>query len=660
MPRVLTIADVRGGINNSDSPTLIADNEVVDARNADFRSGALGAKRRGTTPIDLNGSVFTTQVVAVMRHTPTNDVGDDELWGIDADGNLDRRVGGTWQGGVTRVNSVVTIRPNNFDANGVSLHGKLFLAAQSDVDRLLVWDGAVLRWAGLAAPPPPTAADDGAGSYAGTRYFRIRYIERVGGVTLRRSEPSTTLVFVPSGTGSGAEITKPSGTENPATATYEGQTHWEIEASIDNILFYQIATVAIGTATYVDTTALAVGYSLNPLSEQIGEYVPPTAPRHVAVDEDRLVMAGSWFTPGHDATVWWTPVSADDGVGNDERVPITTAQSITFDGLDGGAVTGLVSGVAGNVYVFKLTRIYKMVRTGQLASAYDPVSESFSRGSVLRGACAGSDLQGVPCAYFLDPAVGLCRIGRMGVEVLGRPIRSTWRGRNPFVAVGPRILYYPELEQVWFTSPIDDPQAVQTAESTNIQTANGSFIFAQQSRPGLLVEFEARYGGIMFHDGLLGDTTSMTLFPTEDGVKPVIGTTVVTATGGIQTSLHVADSGTDDSGTPFRAYVRTKPYVLGDLWTRFGIMAAAVLARAAAGTSLLLRLIRNFEAETTQTLVDLSPAGSEPHVVKPVDDSHLSSLNVLQVEYGDEAASAQAWDVDRLVFKVRGEDEFAG
>jgi hypothetical protein len=213
---IFPISDLRGGINNSDSPTLLKPNEIVDARNVDFREGALGAKRRGTDGIDLTGSIFDSPVIALIRHTPSNDTSDDELWGIDENGNVDRQVGGSWDGGVAAVNDHVVINGQNYYANGVSLHGKLFIAAQGTQDRLLVWDGTVLRWAGLQQPPDPTVANSAAaGSYSGTRYFRIRYVERNAAdtATLRRSEFTNVVSLVPSGTNTGAVITKPSGTE---------------------------------------------------------------------------------------------------------------------------------------------------------------------------------------------------------------------------------------------------------------------------------------------------------------------------------------------------------------------------------------------------------------------------------------------------------------
>jgi hypothetical protein len=659
IPGTLPISDLRGGINNSDSPQTLPDNQVVDARNVDFREGVLGSKRRGTAGIDMTGSIINSPVVATIRHTPSNSLSNDELWAIDQNGNLDRRVGGSWQGGVPRVNTNVTINAGNFDANGASLHGKLFLAAQGAQDRLMVWDGTTLRWAGFWQTPVPTIANSAvAGSYANTRYCRIRFVTIAGGIVTRRSEPSNTISIAPDGAHNGIVITKPAGTEVNTSIYCEGQTHWEVELSLDNILFYRVAQVAIGTATYTDTTAYATGYSSNPLSDPIGNYVAPSSCRHVAIDEDRVLMAGSFFTPGNDATVFWTPVGSDPtGVANDERIPTATSNFLTFDGLDGGSVQAMVSGVAGNVYVFKASRLYKMIRTGIVTGAYDPTAESYARGSTFRGACAGTDKDGIPCVYFLDPSVGLCRIGHNGVERLAWSIRSTWQGRNPMPALNPRIIYYPTLEQVWFTLPVNPSSEIHTVVDSQILTASGSILAASQASPGLLGIYESRYGSLMFHDGVPASAQALGLITGTTGIVPVIGTQLTAIGGGNNSYLHTGDTGTTDSSTNFLAYVLTKPYTLGTLWQKFGITAGLVLAKAAAGTLFLLRFIRNYGIEqSVDKLVSLTPPGAQTRVIGQVDNAYLSELNSVQIQYGDQAASPQAWTIDALVFKVRSED----
>ncbi len=634
-PADFTISDLRGGVNNSDSKFLLRPNELRDARNIDLRDGALGTKRNGSLGIDMDSSVFDSPIIATFTHTPTNNIGNDELWALDENGNLDRRVGGTWQGGVPVANDFVVINADNFNANAASLHSKLFIAAQGSEDRLLVWDGTVLRWAGIAQPPAPTVADTApGGTYASTRYIRIRYTQQVSGVTVRRSEPSDVVAFVPLGSKTGATVTKPAGTEVSTSVRAEGQTHWEVEFSLDNILFYVVATVAIGTSTYTDTTDAGTGYSSFPLSENIGEYAVPGSAVHVSVDEDRIIMAGSYFVEGDGATVWWTPVNDDDGVGNDERIPVATKQRLSFDGLDGGPITALVAGVSGGIYPFKRKRIHKMVRTGILNAAYDPVTESTSRGSTMRGAVAGLDEGGLPCVYFTDESKGLCRIGQRGVEDgLARSIEKTWKRRNKNATIPSRVIHYPELDQVWVAVALDDADT-----------------------PSMLFVHETQYGANFFFDGLPARARCFTLFPGADLTqRPVFGTDAEDLALGGTSYLHFGDVGATDNGAVYQAYGITRPYMLGGLFQKFGLLAA-ILVAAASDATLLVRLIRNFGVEQLDRFVSLLPTSDEEDVIRTLDDASLSDLNVVEIRFGDVAPSAQTWSLDQITFRPRREE----
>jgi hypothetical protein len=398
------------------------------------------------------------------------------------------------------------------------------------------------------------------------------------------------------------------------------------------------------------------------LSESIGEYVVPRAARYVAVDEDRVIIGGNYFQDSDDATVWWTPVANANGAGNDERTPATTNNFITFDGIDGGGVTGVVSGVAGQVFVFKHSRVYKMTRTGILEFAYAPTVESFTRGCDGLGAVAGADQNGLPCVYFVDPATGLCRSGRNGIEDLGRAIRRTWYGHTPNPAIPPRIIYYPALEQVWFTLPVGSPDILQTSDQVEIHTAlpEDDQITTSLSVPGLLGMFEVRTGGIIFYDGIPASALTLALYNRDNGLAPIIGTELKNIGGGNTSYLHQGDIGVTDSDGSYRAYVRTKPYLIGDLWSKFGLMAGALIAKASAGASLLLRMIRNFGIEQRDVFISLSAIGNEASVIKGIDNASMSELNAIQLEYGDFDVDAQEWDLDRFVFKVREEEGTAG
>ena len=60
------------------------------------------------------------------------------------------------------------------------------------------------------------------------------------------------------------------------------------------------------------------------------------------------------------------------GVNNDERVNLTLNPFIDFEPGEGGGLTGLGGPLFDCPYVFKLERIYKMVRTGNSPGSLSP------------------------------------------------------------------------------------------------------------------------------------------------------------------------------------------------------------------------------------------------------------------------------------------------
>lgn len=111
------------------------------------------------------------------------------------------------------------------------------------------------------APAAPVVADFGVGTYSATpRYYRLRW-RAIDGfvpgqppppvpaddyVTVRESAMGTPAVrFTPSGTGAGALITRPA-------PLGQGETHWIICASTDDLTYYEIASAVIADTTYLD------------------------------------------------------------------------------------------------------------------------------------------------------------------------------------------------------------------------------------------------------------------------------------------------------------------------------------------------------------------------------------------------------------------------
>lgn len=591
-----------------------------------------------------------TRIVSVMRHQPTNDLANDELWAQDNWGRLDRLVAGVWQGGVPMVNAGVgSFIFGNQGTNGVSLHAKFFLVLAGGaaiVDRVHVWDGTVLRWGGFTAPAAPTGANTGgAGTYASTRYFRVRWTEQVSGVTVRRSEPSAVLTFVPSGANTGTVVTEPnSGTIAGVGGTYfEGATHWELEASLDNVLFYRIATTIIATTTVTDLVAAATGYAASgTLSESIGEYTPMQAVRHVFVDGDRLLGAGnqSGFANAqlNDSRAYWTVLRAEDGVGNDERVPVSVRHFLDLDGLNGGRITMAVSGSIGAVYLFKLQRIYKMVRTGQPAKAYDSVIETQQRGSALRCGTEAIDENGQPCVYFWDPNVGACRFSSQGVVDLMQTRRPTMQRVNKAIDFNSEAVFVPKHWLVWYFVALDSSSLPNYVMCYNIRTKG----WTDYTGP-----MTTSLRGVLFPPFGTGALTPI--------LAPVtLGTSVIT----------IGDSGVNDDGVRFRGYITTKPMQLGQLFKKFGVQASVLFAKVAA-TTVGLALIRNLGLERKDVTTSIAQQATETYAVRPIDDAKMSECFFIQYELGDPLTYAgaqldQTWTLDELSNKIRSEDEATG
>lgn len=250
----LALTSLRGGLNDEDPPMALLTDQCVQAENVEFVTALLGERRLGCTPLSLTASGLTveTTICHMSQWHPTNVVTLAEYIFVAATPSTSvsaarRDTGGTWHA-LTPNDAIDTAAPDIYQITTQALDAKCFIAYHSAQDRMHLWDGTDWRRAGLAQPAAPTAANQGAGNYTGKRYFRVRYATLSGTTVLRRSEPSTSLAFTPSGTGASARITKPA-------AIAEGETHWELEASEDDANYYMLARTVVGTTTYDDTTA---------------------------------------------------------------------------------------------------------------------------------------------------------------------------------------------------------------------------------------------------------------------------------------------------------------------------------------------------------------------------------------------------------------------
>lgn len=643
------------GYNDTDAPTDVAADQCVVAENVEFYNSALGERRLGcddiSLPASITGDANIQAITWLKRHLPTTVETASELWvlgqHLTTQNYVLTRKTTSWTSAslkspLSTSNDNIDVTNNRgFSMQGITLHGKLFLAYKSvgSIDRLHVVDPSTteIRRVGLAEPSAPTAADTGTPgvAYTGTRYFRVRY-KYVNGSIVTRSEPSDVLTFAPSGTGTAARITKPA-------SISEGETHWEVEASVDNANFYRIATVVVGTTTYDDSTVYASGYASASgavLSADSGDYTPPHSGKYLAADEDRLLIGGSHEDSALASSVVWTPRFNDPGDGNDERIPISTTNRLDLDGFEGGPLTFLSNPVNGANWAFKRSHTYKLIRTGQRNRAYEAVNISKTLGALEGSVVEGVDQLGMPCLYFLDPEVGPCRTGgNRVVQSASRDVLNTWAEVNTDAIIVSRAYFNPEKMQVhWFlaTGDEDFPEIQLVLQTNNSRETEDGVRGGYARWDGIICN---AYSACMYAENIDADTTRSLI------LKPLIG---VSAANGY---VLQCDTGDDDNGTAYHARIISRPFVLRDLLSEFKILAAAVLAKAHATAQVAINFIRDIGAEESSAVTKtLAASGTETQVRKllSVGECALSAGYAVQVQFEDVGSPTGQWQINRF------------
>jgi hypothetical protein len=628
----LVIDDLRGGMNNSDPPHILPNNQCVLAENVEFVRSTLGERRRGMETVDITSSGFDleTVIVHIGNHLPElATMEETEAFGVAATDGASatiayRQAGSASWTPITPDDAIDPDFPDTLRIQSQTLHGKWFVAYKSAQDRMHLWDGTDLRRMGLATVTgAPTAADSGgAGTFAiDDRAYRVRFIVMSGSEILLRSEPSGELAFTPSGVNAAVTVTKPASVPN------EGETHWELEA-FDGTDWYIIATTAIATATADDTNLLLTDYAINgELSADIGDYEVAPSAKYVKADQDRLILAGSWTEAEKGSRIMWTPVWNDPGVGNDERIPLDTDNYIDLDWMEGGELTGISDPLNGAFYAFKWNRIYKLQRTGQIDKAYQSFLLSKYRGAIPGTIVNAVDEFGQGCVYFLDPSIGPCRVGSGGIRSV-QNLGATWRHVNTTatntIAHG---VYYPDSQQVIWWMAVDGANT-----------------------PNYVIKLHVEHMQSDGEDGTNGGWTVATGTITEAWCSGIIPETVIDSeTGATYLSfrpylgfesphfLQRADVGDTDNGDTYRAVIRTKPYLVAGLLNKWGGMCASLLAEPNDDPFVLMnvKLIRDFGKETNTIMTDFVPETTEELVIKPFDNLRMSNAVSIQVEFSD-------------------------
>lgn len=634
------LSSFRGGINEDDFPANLADDQVEEAANVEMFLCTCGERRLGTMPFESVSSALQAEASIVMlgEYYPTNTVRAPEHWMVGATPGTSVTVVKELAGTSTTVvpdDAITNTSPGIYGLSTQPLGGKLFFSYPSGQDRLHVWDGTYLRRTGLSAPAsaPPVTNTAVAGTYSGTRYARYRFAQLDGsGNILRLSEPSATTTFTPDGTHTGMIVTRDA-------AASEHENYWIVELSSDGAFFFQVSTVLFATTTYTDTTNLATtSYSLQgPASPEIGTYDLQQSARYLIADADRLILAGHWSDNTYKSRVWWTPVNADPGYGNDERIPLSTGGDnfVDLDNYDGAEVTGLSSVINGVFYAFKWGAIYRFVRTGDLTHAYDVTCVTKSRGALPGSIAAGLDEMGRPCVYFWDPSIGPCSIGGAGLrDILGMRTTRARLTITDSTKVAIRAGFYATKKQLHWLLAVDGnlvPNLGLCLQTNYMRPAgNGSVQGSWTRYTGLRAQGIALYP---WHEttvegGIERLRERLFLGMVKNASAPIItGAQMVQRTDCLDT----------DNSISYTAQIISRPLLPAGIHNQWGVISAAVLALSSTTASFKLKLVRNMGAQSSDfvTVSLVAPEVGEVYTSPWIDNLFLSEARILQLVVQD-------------------------
>lgn len=667
---IFTLSSLKGGLDDTDSLSSIANDACTVAENVEFVNSALGSRRKGCEAIelpDLSGIPQLDAAVWMYRHLPSSDETEAELWVVFQE--LASNIGGSfiykraasgWSSLALSDGATVTNGQGHRIA-AQSLHGKLFLAYRSNptgTDRLHVSaNGVATRRVGLAEPAAPGAADTGAGALTTTRYYRVRYVSKTGDVVDAVSEPSDVVTFTPSGAGAAVRITKP-------VTIFESETHWDIEASLDNVDFYRISRQIVGTTTYDDSTPAATGYNTadNVLSATVGDHTLPGSCKFLIADEDRLLMFGSYEDPALASRVTWTPVFAASGEGNDERIELSSDPYLDLDGFEGGEITGASKAVNGYIFTFKESHIYRLVRTNSREKAYEATCITKARGALRGSLVEATDQQGRPSLYFLDRTTGPNRMSANGLQWIGRDIQTTWARVNVNAIVPCHGVYYSKNKQLHYWLAVDGADYpnfkivlhINEMRDTEEGGRRGWVTVGKNNR------IATAHCSVMFSSNV--DTSD----DRNSNLIPLIGKETWTVNGNpVEDFIQVCDiGGTDahtagDTASVYYGNVTTKPFILAGLFNQYEILSGALLANTSASPDglLFVKIIKDFGKETKSVNAPFYAPTGETHNIVLLDDLRFAELYALQVSIGDldtNVTPPEAWGVDMLQLKITG------
>jgi hypothetical protein len=427
----------------SERGNAVIDPSPIAALNGSCVGNLVLEMRQGMLADNLTGSGFTGPVLWMGRFLTNQGV--EEIWAAANNGGtavMARKVNNVWSPVAFSDTPVVA---NLIYMQAVGMNGKYFLAYDSNVNRLHVWDGTVVRRVGIIGANPPTTAPMAAGGLSFTRFYRQRNVVQVSGVLTRRSESSSSVSRTIASL-LGITITK-------GAASTEGETHWELEAAdTANGPWYLIATTPIGAASVNDTAATIP--TTTPTKE-LGAYTVPPSAKYLSTDGLSLMMGGAWettFQPGETVPkqnrVWYTPPLGSSDIGDDERISDTLTVEGFTDVGDAGPITALQGPVYGETIVTKKSTVAKMTPTGNVDAPYALSILTNAVGCVDQRLMSMGEVAGQPAILFADANAVYAMTASGGIACLSEPIGSVMRGLT--VVSDPGLLVYDPLERTLF------------------------------------------------------------------------------------------------------------------------------------------------------------------------------------------------------------------
>lgn len=425
---------------------------VYSATNVDIYPDGILWRRPGLSAASSTGSPPT---VGVRYLFAERDLTAEYLWAFQSNGSgamtAARYNGSSWST-IALSDTVAALA----EPHACRYNGKVFLAYNSNVNRLHVYDGTSVRRVGVVASAAATVANTGAGAYPATlRYYKIQWELRSGSTLVAESELSPSVSFTPSGAGTAARITQPTPSDSA--------THWVVYASADDVSYYELARIDTATTTYDDTNLTSIyGTVAAPnLAPLAGLHVPPPSAKYLATDGERLLMAGAFETTASSGEttpspkrVWFTRPLGAIGVGDDEDITQTGdfRYYLDIDDPNDGAITALQQ-INGVVYVFFAESTWRLVPTGIENKPFRPERVSGTVGAESQLAtCVGSTANNEEAIYFYSTRTGLNRVTLgSGVEWLGSDVVP----KIPATTVqGVRLAYDRTRRDVWFISTV--------------------------------------------------------------------------------------------------------------------------------------------------------------------------------------------------------------